>query len=463
MVKKLLDYGLAWLFYLVILCYLFSTALAHHDFSGTTLDWSWTITDILRLYQGNDIGIYATGGYELYKDGHFSKDSINQLRWVAPGMHYLFAGALVLQGEQGMVLPVLSAVNIAFWSLLLLIAYEALRGRIPRLGAFTLPLAIFLLPEMHHFVLHAGVMNSDAYGTTLLAAGFIALWLAFEHSSTRWAIISGIAFAASAYMRSNHEQLFKLQLIAFALLTIVEYRHMHLPAAIGWRNKCRQFFLWASTRANLKLGFMILATAFVTMLPWRMHNLITDHRMSWAGSVSMEFRMTWQQLDPKHWYYVSGGTVACRIAPDICQGFYARGINEVGTDEKARAFFRTLITHPLQWYGIKLTAFYTRWVERYGEHNSVIALIFQHWLLLLTWLLPAAGIYRYYQQPTFRNVGFCWAGLSLYFYLFIILTFAHIEARYLFPIKSVVFYWSLLEIAAWFQRHKTNPFKQPIQ
>lgn len=461
--KRICEWVLVWLLYLPMICYFFVHASPHHDYSGFTLAWDWTIADVTRIFAGNDLGDSSLLASQFYENGSFPPNAVYSFRTWAPGIYYLLALPLFLHGSDARVVMDLSVINIAIWALFLLLCYEALRPRLWRIAAFALPITLLLLPEMHGFVLRSGVMNSDAYGTTTLAMAFVALFLAFERRSYRFAVIAGIAFAASAYMRSNHEQLFKIQCIAVAMLVGFEYWQAKLPKTTGRKARCRQFFTWAKTQADLRLAFFILAVAFMLMLPWRIHNLIYDHRLSWSIGVDFEIHTTWVQREPDFWYSRYGGTVGCLTDPVTCQQFNERGLENVPMKEKAIAYARALLTHPLKWYGIKLKAFYLQWMADYNgetEPGSPLRL-FRHFLLLMLVLLPLHAVWRYYQHRTLRDAGFCWAAVTLGGYLFVMLTFAHIEPRYLFPIKALIFCWFIIEAANRFRPCQTTQSLSP--
>jgi hypothetical protein len=443
------EYLLITLLYVVALILLFMQASPHHVFSGVTLDWNWTISYLEKTFQGNDVGDFTSVAHALYRDGTFPPNSIYSFRLWAPGIYWLFALPLFIQGEDAPVLIYMSVFNLVLWCLLLFIIYDALRGFIPRVLAFFLPLLIFILPEMKDFVLRAGIINSDAYAASSFALATIALFLAFERGSRHFAWLAGIAFTFSAYMRAAHEPWNNMLCLTLLLLVLFEYSCISgVPIFRCRKSLFKQCYSWAKHVSTFRTAFFIVVVIVVTMAPWRIHNLFNDYRLSWGVGPSYDIANTWLQRETNHWYYVSGGTIGCQIDPQTCEEFNRHGLHNVKTSEKIWAYFRTLLTHPFSWMRIKIHVFTSQWMADYGNPTSNPMVAWMRALLLgLFAILPVYSFYLFaWAQKTPVAFARMWLTLTLLGYTSALLLLAHIEERYLYPMKLMVYYWFLFEI-----------------
>lgn len=458
--------GQGWLtalIYAVLMCLLFMVTSSHHVYSNTDIDLFWTNADILRLYNGNDISDYARQAHEFYLHGRFPDSMVYSYRFWPPGIYVLHLLPMIFGGENAPIPLYLSIVSILEWTLFLTLAYTTLRAYWGRTAAFIFPPSILCLPEMHEFVLRAGVLNSDSHGTVMLGIAMLLSLMAWQRRNIRYAMFAGVGFALSAYLRAPVEKLIVILTILALIAGIWQW--WRIPKAERPRLKT-----WVATSPTWRILGVILFTTHVVMVPFRLHNLVADHRISWSGSMGLEIVNNWLIREPDHWIARSGGTAACRVDPITCNGLNARGLDHVPEREMRKAYWRALAFHPWSWMMIKFEALRYEWIEDYvyWRHywqndrlvedrpamEQLIRLMRVMFLGLLL-LLPLLSAWRYFRLHDQAALMPLWLNVGNVLWVTAMVVFVHLESRYFFPVRMMIFVGTLIEVAqmcAWKKR-----------
>ena len=394
------------------------------------------------LCPGPDPCWYLTSGQDLLDQGFVRDENFWIWNLWPPGVSVLSAVYIVM-ARSGMSLTVAAGcITIASW-VIVLTAWKSLldryAGRILSLVAVS---TVALGQIMRGWYLGNGLLYMESASTVclLLALLFVAKATRFggAERSVRARFLlgaaAGAALAAAAYLRTPFEP----PGLVLTIVTIIA-----ILLVLAWGSFAGRTSEWWGSKLSPLVPLIGLVTAFhVLTVPWR---IIVSQRVRagdrrWSVVSDLVWKGTWTPTDElvqNGASFLASGTfnTACRVEPVLCRSIYDSEISTTSPAGRSVGEFQRLtvqafLDHPLQWLWIKVEASPRFWfaaprsVDKFELLENGVLLV----LLLMVVLLG------------YRRLG---PTLYLVFISVLIMTLAsifvsHYEARYLYPIKSVL-------------------------
>jgi hypothetical protein len=378
---------------------------------------------------------FANGALDLYYYGWFRQENLYLIRLWPPGFMMLQAALLHLFGVDAPIVLLLGGLSAVLFAAVLMVARRYLALYLSVSLASGIPLLIFSIPLVRLFVLEPiGLVFGEAFsiGFFLIALALIAI---SGHSRSKVAAASaGICFGLAAYFRSQYELLVNfLTLFAFAWFFIA------ITTRFVWR-RSHQHRLGTS----VSLALIAVLFAQLVMLPWRVFNLLDPNvrSLAWVQTQHLEYRnngMTDEQLYKINagWIVQGGGNLGCKIDAKYC-----------GRSD-ARSFYSSFMQNFIDWYRQKIPVWKKYWFSSNlnfagtgGASSTTEFTANVIFLVCLFAIWPLLWLSR--QSPEAQML--VWFTMSQQVAFFLLLTFVHLETRYLYLLKIESLFTALLLI-----------------
>jgi hypothetical protein len=350
--------------------------------------------------------------------------------------------------------------NVITWSLAFLFVYHSLINAKNTLLRILLSLLPLILASFRLWIFGDGLFLTESISLPLfvIATCLFLRWLESQQLSPLLGMTA--TFFVLAFFRDY------LQTFASFLIIMLALWILWCNVKLFWRNNKTSYKIHALVLRNEILkknnkNLIIASIVFLLLLlPWRIYLYQHTGSMSWGHQ-----GVIWQNFwDPTFFTYYKDGTIPCLIEPKICNILYQYNIKPFPYTNYE--FYRnlslmTLLTHPLQWYGIKIRYFHVFWFGTsitptfHSWHDLLtkhLELLLEGVLIFFVGIIALLGCY-YYQRKTH---DFFYKGLTIFTFLFIIFNFLvfsiyHFEPRYSLYLRI---YFLYLPCWVWFGHKK---------
>jgi hypothetical protein len=292
-----------------------------------------------------DPASFATAARDILQTGTLAPAHGYIFRLWPPGIPAIEAVLARLIGTDGPLILCLQIISVALLAFIAVLLRAILRTSLPGTIATMLPLSVIGFPVFRLCLLEpSGIMFGDAFAIELFGiALLIALPTRDKLPSPARAIAAGVCLAVSAYFRPYVETIVVVATILAiglaALRCLPPIRRTVLPNAVG-------------------CVLLVLMTAQLVMLPWRVHNVL-DGAMgvpAWTATftvVAQNALTSRETLLAAGGRFVvdGGGDLACALEPVQCGK----------TDHPVERVLGVFVRHMPDWLGHKLSIVGSHW------------------------------------------------------------------------------------------------------
>jgi hypothetical protein len=433
-----------------------------------------------------DPSSFSTAAIDVARNGWISDGN----NWIfslwPPGFILLQALILKLFGFDAPVIFILQILSACLFAIVLTFFYDFLRTKISKPIAFIFPLFIFAFPVSRVFLLQpTGISLGESFAVGFFILSLLLAFRSLHQNSLRYAFFSGLCLALSAYFRSQFEFILLVMTAwgilwgAYILLTSIRSTFKRtvgggiltmVISSISITSRLvrtsRGFFVAIAFKkkqlqkpalVNLILTVaVILLTAHAITLPWRLYHLVHDGSPSWVHTTSIiasNSVMTSDALEQAKGGFVvaGGGNLVCRIDNSTCGD----------TTHAMKLFVKTFISHPIQWYSLKLEIIGNFWFSSIQDwvtpssNNSTFMNTLGNGLALLALIIIVSLLFTKTLRSHKLWSLLVWFNLSLFSAYIFIFTAAHFEVRY-FYFPKIAALFMLIAITALYFHTLTN-------
>lgn len=429
-----------------------------------------------------DPASFATAAIDIAKHGWLSSANVWIIDLWPPGFILLEALIIKVLGANAPVILVLQVLAAALFSIVLALLYALLNERIRSRVVFIFPLLIFAFPVSRVFLLQpTGISLGESFSIGFFLIFILLALRSVQQNSLRDAVYAGLCLALSAYFRSQFEiillvltgwgvllalivfsVIFKLRQVrnnwgiqlAGAVFSIVfrsrpmrNGRGILLAVNIRLNRFDWGFLLAMSARQNplrniiapqvlksaIKTIAVVLLIAHAATVPWRAYHWTHQGSPFWVHTSSIIFTnsvMTSEFLESVNGGFVvaGAGNLVCRIDPTTCGD----------TVHAKKLFVKTFITHPVEWYSLKLDIIgnywfssLQNWVGASNIENAKADLV-ANGLILIALIVLVALLFTRRIRFSGLWILLMWFNISLFSAYMLIFTAAHFEVRYFY-------------------------------
>ena len=292
-----------------------------------------------------DPASFATAARDLAKTGALTPDHAYIFRLWPPGISILEAALARVIGTSGPLILCLQIISVTLLTMIAMSLRGVLRAGLPIFVATVLPLSLVAFPMFRLWFLEpSGIMFSDALAIEwFVLALLLALPARDRLTSCRRAVIAGLCLAIAAYFRPYVET---IVVVATCLAVGL--------AALRWLPLIR----CAVPRQTIASIALVLLTAHLLMLPWRLHNMADSGNSvpAWASTfvvIAQNSLATHDTLLAAGGKFVidGGGDLACAFEPAQCGA----------TDQPVQRMLGVFVRHMPDWIGRKLAMLDEHW------------------------------------------------------------------------------------------------------
>lgn len=291
-----------------------------------------------------------------------------------------------------------------------------------------------------------GVMLGETFSISFLLIGFFCIFLATSKYPKSFAICSGVAFALSAYFRSQFETFFMMASVVLVFISL--------------------FFMAKRTFSTVKQPLLILFIALLIFhgltIPYRIYTYKRSGSLLWVRTSALlirnNFYATDYLLQKGGAFVVNGaGNVACRVNEEACSRISSRIINKSITEiELKKEFIQTLTRHPVRWIYLKLQVVPRYWfssIHRYWNFAEATQPNYPEGLVFLACFIISIAITIITLRNSYSLITFCLSTSICLAYTAIFIV-AHFEVRYLFFFKFYFFVAAMLDLARFYDQSR---------
>lgn len=374
--------------------------------------WKLSLAEAAKFTGYGDPNSFAAAASDISVHGWVTTKTQALIKLWPPG-YMIFEGLLLrVFGAEAPMGLILLACSSALFSTLMM---EIRRIFYEKTGiiSWVLPFFIFAFPTARFFILNIiGLL----FGEWLAIGCFFSAILLVMRKSTRSILLAGCLFAASAYTRSQYE--FFLGIILAALVGP--------QVLIYFWPKFRTLFKSVTSTALLKA--MIVAQ--VLMAPWRLFHFSQNGDFKWVYTFDSIVAISLKSdemlnAEGLNWMLQGGVNVPCHLAPQHC------GIHN------PEIYWQIFKENPFSWISMKLELLPRYW---FTASDSVASPVSATNLSLgFSWLMLGCLVSTFYFLWLARKCASfpIWFAVTLGLIVahFGIVTFSHLEVRYLYFIK----------------------------
>lgn len=427
-------------YFLILAAY---ATFAHHP-TGQVDAFATTARDLLKL-SPSDPGSFMTGAMDIAKNGWISPENNWIINLWPPGLLLIEAWLIKLLGLDTLYyVYVMQLLACATWAAVLGKLNQTLRGFVSAPLAWSLPLLLFVPPMARSFLLEPGrVIFGETFSIAFFFLGVLYAMQALTVSYPRkLAMAAGISIGFAAYFRSQFE-LFVLGLTFWLLVAWLWRlaRRRHNPEKSRW----------------MGIALVLVLSAHIIMAPWRIYHQVTMGSPKWVYTEQISFAnsvKTREQLLSQGGAFVveGGGDLTCRIDITTCGR----------TDEAAKLFVQTLLTHPLQWHAIKLgiigNYFYAsqKDLQRPGSPPTIVDYVTNTFFLVAIIGAILMGIALARRRSIYAPI-INWINATIVSAYYLIFVVHQYEVRYFYFGKLYAMLIALIGLVLFLAPHKHKP------
>lgn len=416
--------GWRWLIYFI---FLLCIAMPHGlKTKYTPFDRSLTATStldgVIYAYSGNgdfsDMGLTAYIARKNVIEGNWAHASFWPM-W-PPGMLMFDMVCYWISPITPLPLILMLIVNGLWAGVFTQASGMARKSGVSSLVAFVLPLFMLMMSD---FTTMTGarvfMTESTAIPAFLLGLGLVCN--AAIHRRLRYAAMAGVFIAMSAYTRAQTDLTMSF---ALKLLIVIFAWALWRYRSFSWTTAKRVWGEWPWVAA---LAVCLLSYHACTM-PYR-----ATHKMMWvAVEGNAEWRSLWR-TDQHPFWVQSGGAGACIVDPEACAKLNSDS-PEAGTANFYKHTIHSFLRHPWGWISYKMPYLIQFWVD--GRAEGALLMVLGP--LLLIYCLKRR------ESPAHMVLGVMLACTTLG--VMGPLVFSHIEPRYMWILKFMIFQSALLTV-----------------
>lgn len=369
---------------------------------------------------------FAAGALDIYHHGWISQENQWLIHLWPPGFMVITGLIIKVFGLHCPFIFILILLNSFFVAVLLTLLRANLLIMISPVVAALLPCLPFLFPVTRLFLLEpGGIILGEAFSIVFFLIALQVAPIAIRQHSFIWAIYAGVMLALSAYFRPQ----FEIIILFFTFTTIILagtywlvlktrisiHRHSHLMATI-------------------KIATIILITAHLTMLPWRIHNLhdpTIRTTTTWVATPTLVYQvagLTDAELMANGGGFLidGGGNITCNLESSYC-----------GKSNRNQ-FYKAFLYHPIAWTIYKLKILPKYWFSSLKNYTSTTIPATNNDIIINSIILFVAILnlalllkLRHHPEITFYASQY----LTFYACNLAILLFNHLETRYFYAMK----------------------------
>jgi hypothetical protein len=284
------------------------------------------------------------------------------------------------------------------------------------------------------------VLMTEPISISLFLIGMVLSVAALREQGVWRAIGAGAAFALSAYFRNTSEN-FILVLTALAIGSVA--------VLLALRRFFPSFHAGDVRRLATVLG-LVIVSAHLVMVPWRLYNYATHDNLSWSQTLGFFLRVTWKDVPSEQSIFVRhGGTIPCHLDRATCnevsEKLKREGEWQVDNATLTRFFVASFANHWPEWIAQKARIFFERWIyeDKFDQADAWSSPYLRHRfleniLLLTGWLiapLMIAGAIVVGRERRTEAILLAMLYVSITATLVVTSILFHIEPRYLYPWK----------------------------
>ncbi|MDO8954818.1 MAG: hypothetical protein Q7V63_08215 [Gammaproteobacteria bacterium] len=379
-------------------------------------------TEISTLFNGGDASSYINSGMSLLATGHFTPWTLGL--W-PPGQMLIAAAVIKLTGPDDYILKML-VLSGAAWSLVFTLAYHSFDNVKNPLIKILLAIAPLYFFTVYTFVFGYALILSENLSLPLflIATCLLISWL--KHKRIRSLLAAATVLAVLTYLRGYFElfgNFLCLAMVIYLAFKMIQARHYNI-----------KLFL----TENISAIIMALILYNAILFPWRLHNFVLYGSFAWLNQ-SYIWGSFWTPS-----IYFPGIDVAClAVSAQFCH--LVANNPALGYADFKDMTLMVLISHPLNWYRIKLQYFNYFWFGNSWHnllHNSILQFIEGIVIIIAGTMATAIGLWTSFKKPSNDQ------GLYLFSLLFILFnlglfTFYHFEERYSMFLQILFIYLPL--------------------
>ena len=281
-----------------------------------------------------------------------------------PGMGFVNAALFAMFGEGAFLMKTM-ILSVLLWGGALYGVFRTLSVPRSPFARFLLVNSIWVFSSFRYWLLITASIYSESKALPLFVLG-VALFVRGLQTRTYGPYVaSGLAFAAAAYVRAVFDSMVT---IACAVVAAIALGRM---AAVALRERLRGSQPWslrtwfqfakhsrfAQERHGLTLAAVVLGTALLVLVPWKLRNLAVFGELS-LRPCHYDFAQYWSYDLPP--YKISGNS-GCVANPDLCAILNMR-IADVTPDLGRRLTLFAIVFSPRAYFTNKLKHFPELWV-----------------------------------------------------------------------------------------------------
>jgi len=402
---------------------LFAIALFLHE-SGQPYPLLTAPAQLMERAGSSDPGSFIKGAMDIAAHGWLTPEKA----WIGnlwPPGFMLLEGLIIKIG--GADVPIVLAIQIfacVALAMTMTLQRQVLLSTVGLAASSLLPLTLLLFQMPRVFLVEDyGVVLGETFSVSFFLTAIFLLILSLEKGRIRLALWAGVFFASAAYFRSQYE-IIVLGMTGSGVLILA-------------------FKLWRARKNKTPLDdtfktiLVVIVTAHILMLPWRIHHYISAGKPSWVFTSDL---IAHNSLTPVEtliqagggFVVNGGGYLACHYEPSYC-----------GKTE-SKYFYKAFFRHMPQWVLQKAKLFPEYWFRfntppSYVGHESILSAreivsngLFLICLIGLVILLVRFRTALWWQAIAWQAVSFAGAYSAIYI-------LAHLEYRYLYLPKILAF------------------------
>lgn len=435
--KILYNVGIYFIIFLIIGLFVRDTSSHLNIFS--------TISNLMNQATMSDSRSFAQAANDIYLNGWITQNYVWIIHLWPPGFILLQVAILKLfGGSSAYILLILIILNAFLFAISLALLNDYLIPLIGKISAFILPLAILLFPIVRIFMFEPnGILLGESFSISFFLLTIILILRGIKNKSLSNAIYAGFFLGLSCYFRSQFE-LLVLSLTFFALLIIA----WQIISYSKSKDKNRDINkIWI-----IKTITITMIVTHLLMLPWRIHNFIDYKGISWVQTnyyVALQSLSTTEYLNKHSAHFVAAGAgnIPCILVPKYC--------GKTDTSLLYKAFVHNI----WQWYKIKIPIIARYWFSLKSNFTYIDLFVFSSDLIFnLIFLLLTLSIFPLlFVVRKFSNWPILlWINISFYSAFFVIFTFVHLEARYLYFPKIYGFFMFIILLSHYINEKKRH-------
>lgn len=431
------QYLRGWLCYFAVLI-----AIAMLATASSMEVWAYNLVDAAKGLSYGDPKYFAATAMDISTHGWITDNSRWTFNLWPPGFMLLEGVLLKIFGNNAPMPLILLIISSSLFATIMMEMRRVLNSAMGH-WSWLMPLMIFSFPAARVFLLS---ITGLLLGEWLSIGCFMGAILMLMRRTLKGAIFAGVLFAISAYTRSQYEFFLNVMLFVSVGLMVLSF-----------------FWIKLGNPAHRQLAKYLLLSLVIAqtlMSPWRLYHSLNGGDLRWVytGSFIISTSLSTDATliaEGRGWMQQGGMNVACHIAPEHCGKV------------DAATYLRIFKDHPFEWISAKVKLLPEYW---FSSVNAVSGSVLTAPVTTTDlgdfafnglFLFCFIGNFALLWLGRKSNSALLWCGVTLGIVIshFFIVTFSHLEVRYLYFIKIYsVFAFILLlpELKGYLSRRRVS-------